>query len=104
MDDQPIPESELACGLILHRPQLPATGAIRSIHLYLDDQHIADLGQGETARVPTSEGPHLLRAQCRPLIGDEYPFILGAEETLRVEVFVDALDEIEIRLVEQPAS
>lgn len=33
-------------------------------------------------RLPTEEGPHLLRARCLPLISAELPSVLAAAETL----------------------
>lgn len=101
-DVNPLPPSERAGELILHRPRLPTAGAIRRIHVYLDDHHLVDLAQGDTARVVTAEGPHLLRARCRPLISGTYPFILAARQTLHAEIYIGALDEVEIHLGGQP--
>ena len=88
--------------LILHRPGHRAAGAARRIHVYLDDQPVADLELGGTSHVPASTGPHLLLARCMPLISGSVPFILGAGEILRVRIYVGALDELEIHLDEEP--
>ena len=88
--------------LILHRPKTMTAGAARRIHVYRDDVRIANLGLGATARVPTDQGPHLLRARCVPLISANFPIILAANETLRVLVFVDAMEQLEIQLDEEP--
>jgi hypothetical protein len=101
-DVNPLPASDRAGELILHRPHLPTAGAIRRIHVYLDDRHLADLAQGDTARVRTAEGPHLLRGQCKPLISGDCPFILTARQTLHAEIYIGALGEVEIHLADQP--
>jgi hypothetical protein len=93
-----VPSAERAGVLILHRPQTLTPGAARRIHVFLDDQQIADLEMGGTARVPSNEGPHLLRARCLPLIGAELPFVLAPYETLRVNIYVGALEELSIDL------
>ena len=93
-----VPSAERAGELILHRPRTPTSGAGRRVHVFLDDQQIADLELGGTARVPTMEGPHLLRARCLPLIGAELPFVLAPYETLRVKIYVGALEEPSIDL------
>ena len=97
-DSTPTPGGEL----ILHRPGHRAAGAARRIHVYLDDQHVANLKLGGTSHAPTASGPHLLRARCRPLISGSLPVILDAGETLRVLIYVGALDELEIHLDKQP--
>ena len=93
-----VPSAERAGELILHRPQAMTPGAARRIHVFLDDQQIADLELGGTERVPAIEGPHLLRARCLPLIGAELPFVLAPSETLRVQIYVGALEELSIDL------
>ena len=50
------------------------------------------------ARVPAEEGPHLLRARCMPLISDELPFVLDAYETLKVQIYVCAPEDLRIDL------
>ena len=92
--------SAAAGELILHRPSHRAAGAVRRIHVYLDDNQVADLELGGTSRVSTTGGPHLLCARCMPLISGSVPFVLGAGETLRVQIYVGALDELEIHLDE----
>jgi hypothetical protein len=91
-----------AAELILHRPGHRAAGAARRIHVDLDDDQVADLELGGTQHVPTTSGPHLLRARCMPLLGDSFPVILAAGETLRVLVYVGALDKLEIHCDELP--
>jgi hypothetical protein len=88
--------------LILYRPGHRAAGAARRIHVYLDDQQVADLQLCDTTRVPTTSGPHLLRARCLPLISGSFPVIVKPGETLRVLIYVGALDELRIQLDEQP--
>lgn len=88
--------------LILHRPKTLASGVGRKIHIRLDDRQVADLELGATARVPATPGPHQLKAQCMPLISGEFTFILAPRESLRVMVYVTALDELEIQLDEDP--
>jgi hypothetical protein len=90
-----------AAELILHRPGHRAAGAARRIHVYLDDQQVADLELGGTTHVPAIGGPHLLCARCLPLISGSIPVILNAGETLRVLIYVGALDELEIHLDEK---
>lgn len=91
---------DLSAVLVLHRPRALSAGALRRIRVYLDDRRIVDLRYGATVRVPAAEGPHLLRARCRPLVGTAIPFVLAAREVLHVTVYVSALDELEIRLDE----
>jgi hypothetical protein len=93
-----VPSAERAGELILHRPHTLTPGAGRRVHVFLDDRQIADLELGGTARVPAVEGPHLLRARCLPLIGAELPFVLAPYETLRVKIYVGALEELSIDL------
>jgi hypothetical protein len=95
-------DSTSAAELILHRPGHRAAGAARRIHVYLDDQQVADLELCGTSHVFTTSGPHLLRARCLPLIGASFPVILNAGERLRVLIYVGALDELKIQLDEQP--
>jgi hypothetical protein len=89
--------------LILHRPQTMAPGAARRIHVYLDDRQIADLEHGATLHVPARDGPHLLRARCMPLVGAELPFVLAANETLTVMIYVGALEDLRIDLAPESA-
>jgi hypothetical protein len=77
-------------------------GAGRRIHVYLDDKPIADLKHGATVRVPTEQGPHLLRARCIPLLSAGLPVILDDHETLRVQIYVSTPDELEIQLEDNP--
>jgi len=95
-----VPSAERAGELIVHRPHTMTSGAARRIHVYLDDQQIADLARGGTANVPTDAGPHLLRARCLPLVSAELPFVLADYETLRVLIYVGVLEELEIQLDE----
>jgi hypothetical protein len=90
----------LSAVLVLHRPRALGAGALRRIRVHLDDRPIVDLSYGATVRVLAEEGPHLLRARCRPLIGTAIPFILAAREVLHVTVVAGALEELEIRLDE----
>jgi hypothetical protein len=94
------PHEDLSAVLVLHRPRALGAGALRRIRIYLDDRRIVDLRYGATVSVSAEEGPHLLRARCRPLIGTAIPFVLGAREVLHVTVCAGALDELEIRLDE----
>jgi hypothetical protein len=104
MTADPPPSADQASELVLHRPQSMAPGAARRIHVYLDDQQIADLEHGGTVRVPTEAGPHLLRARCMPLIGTELPFILGHREALKVLIYVGALEGVHIDIAPGPES
>ena len=88
--------------LILYRPGHRAAGAARRIHVFLDEEQVADLELCGTTTVATTSGPHLLRARCLPLLSDSFPVILSAGESLRVLVYVGALDELKIQLDEQP--
>jgi hypothetical protein len=64
--------------LILYRPgHRVAAGAVRRIHVYLDDRQVADLELCGATRVPTTSGPHLLRARCLPLISGSFPSSLN---------------------------
>jgi hypothetical protein len=98
MDADSLPLGDQAGVLILHRPQTMAPGAVRRIQVYLDDRQIASLEHGATLRVPAEEGPHLLRARCTPLISDELPFVLAAYETLKVQIYVCAPEDLRIDL------
>jgi hypothetical protein len=53
-------------------------------------------------RVPTEAGPHLLRARCMPLIGTELPSILGDRPTLKVLIYVGALEDVQIDIAPEP--
>jgi hypothetical protein len=88
--------------LILYRPGHRAAGAARRIHVFLDEEQVADLELCGTTTVATTSGPHLLRARCLPLISGSFPVILNAGESLRVLIYVGALDELTIQLDEQP--
>jgi hypothetical protein len=96
----PAPPGERAAQLILHRPLSLATGVERRIHVYLDDQQIADLELGNTVNVRAEEGPHLLQAHCAPLVSEDLPFVLEPEETLRVLVYVSVREKLEIEFGE----
>jgi hypothetical protein len=98
MDAESTPTGESSCQLLLHRPRSLATGLARRIHIFLDDNQVADLENGGTASVSASAGPHMLRARCRPMGGTEFPFILAERETLRAWVYVDALEDVRIEL------
>jgi hypothetical protein len=91
-------DSTPAAELILYRPGHRAAGAARRIHVYLDERQVADLELCGTSHVPTTSGPHLLRARCLPLISGSFPVILDAGERLRVLIYVGALNELEIHL------
>ncbi|MDT7629100.1 MAG: hypothetical protein QOI50_1030 [Pseudonocardiales bacterium] len=104
MDADSCPLGDQAGELILHRPQTLTPGAARRIQVYLDDQQIANLEHGATMRVPTEEGPHLLRARCLPLISAELPFVLAAAETLKVLIYVGAPEDLRIDLDPESAS
>ena len=95
-------DSPSAAELILYRPGHRAAGAVRRIHVYLDERQVADLALCGTSRVPTTSGPHLLRARCLPLMSGSFPVILRPGEKLRVLIYVGALDELKIQLDEQP--
>jgi hypothetical protein len=101
MTVDPLPSGEQASELILHRPRSMAAGAVRRIHIYLDNQQIGDLEHGGTVRVPTQAGPHILRARCMPLIGAQLTFILGARETLKVLIYVGALEGVQIEIASE---
>ena len=98
MTPESAPADESAGQLVLHRPRSLATGLARRIHIYLDDQQVADLANGGTARVPATAGPHTLRARCLPLGGVEVPFILADRETLRAQICIGVLDDVRIEL------
>jgi hypothetical protein len=87
---------ERAGQLIIHRPRLWSTGAGRRIRLDLDGRRIGNLSSGGTLRVPVCEGSHSLWAR-RPLIAARLPLDLAAHQTLRLMVYVDAFDELQIR-------
>ena len=98
MSAEPVPASESTGQLVLHRPHSLATGLARRIHVYLDDNQVADLENGGTAQVTASAGPHMLRARCRPMGGAEVPFILADHETLQARIYVDTLEDVCIEL------
>lgn len=102
MTPEATPTEESAGQLLLHRPRALTTGLARRIHIYLDDQQVADLANGGTARVPATAGPHMLRARCLPLAGAEVPFILANRETLQAQICVGVLDDVRIELDPQP--
>lgn len=95
------PESTPDAELVLYRPGHRTAGAVRRIHVFLDEEQVADLELCGTTTVPTTSGPHLLRARCLPLLSDSFPGILNPGEKLRVLIYVGALDELKI-LDEQP--
>jgi hypothetical protein len=102
MGAESVPVDESAGQLVLHRPQSMATGLARRIHIYLDDNQVADLENGGTACVPASAGPHMLRARCLPMGGAEVPFILADRETLRAQIYVGVLEDVRIELDPPP--
>jgi hypothetical protein len=102
MGAEPVPAAESSGQLVLYRPRSLATGLARRIHIYLDDNQVADLENGGTACVAASAGPHMLRARCRPMGGAEVPFILADRETLRAQIYVDTLEDVRIELDPTP--
>ena len=102
MTDHPCGRSiDRSAQLILHRPAALTAGALRRIHVHLDGHHIADLARDDTAPVSTTEGPHQLSGRCLPLISGEHTFVLAPGEILHLNIYVNALEEIEIDLNEQ---
>jgi len=64
--------------------------------VYIDDERVADLHLGATARVPAEAGPHLLRVSCFPLVSADLPVILAPHENLRITICVGVLDDLQI--------
>ena len=90
------PSRERTAEFVLHRPLGLTSGAARRLRVYIDDERAADLHLGATTRVPAKAGPHLLRVRCLPLISADLPVILAPRETLRVTIYVDVLDDLQI--------
>jgi hypothetical protein len=81
---------------VLHRPVGLTAGAARRLHVYVDDDRVADLHLGATTHVPAEAGPHLLAVRCFPLISADLPVILAPHETLRVAISIDVFGELKI--------
>ena len=92
------PASRQSSVLVVHRPGALAVGAARRFHVFLDDQHVADLARGDTIRVCSDPGPHMLRARCPPMTSGSAPFILEPDKVLHAHIYVTAFDHLHIDL------